>query len=139
MGTLQRVVCIGLAFATTAGAVVRHVKVAVVGGSRIGSSWENACPDLQSVLQASRKGDEVWGAAGVCYPDIGPWRVVDSPSSRFEIPPGVGVFGGFSGVETSLAERDPLARRTVLRGDRSNQPFGSLPQEFLRVRVSPAP
>jgi hypothetical protein len=117
MQMVKRLLMVLFVSSVTAGAVVRHVDVAVAGGSGNGSSWENAYSNLQSALQAARSGDEVWIAAGVYFPDVGPGRVPDSASSRFEIPAGVAVFGGFSGNETSLTQRDPLVYRTVLSGD----------------------
>lgn len=117
MEILKRLPVVLFLLSGIAGAEVRYVDVAVTGGSGDGRSWANAFANLQSALSSARNGDEVWIAEGRYFPDIGPGRIADSPSSRFEIPAGVGVFGGFSGNETSLGERDPLAHRTILSGD----------------------
>lgn len=78
-----------------------------------GSSWERASPDLAAVLEEARAGDEVWVSWGVHRPAPrgGP------RAASFALTPGVRVYGGFAGNETSLAERDPAVHVSILDGD----------------------
>jgi hypothetical protein len=85
------------------------------GGSGDGSSWSNAAA-LQSAL-ANAACTQIWVKYGVYKP--GP-----SASDAFTIPPGVAVYGGFGGSETTLAERTlaAMAARppSILSGDIDN-------------------
>ncbi len=75
-------------------------------------SWVNACA-LQAALGAAMSGDEVWVKKGDYKPGT-------QAGDTFIIPPGVAVYGGFAGTETSRAQRDPVANVTVLSGDIDN-------------------
>ena len=88
-----------------------YVKKSAVG-SNSGTSWEDAYTDLQMALQQAEAGDEIWVAAGTYYPTEDADR-----SQRFELPNGVKLYGGFTGVETSLDERDWEQNPTILSGD----------------------
>ncbi len=81
-------------------------------GANDGSSWANAFTDLHSALQKSEYGDQIWVASGTWYPTDDTDR-----SKRFELKNGVKLYGGFSGWETSLAERDWETNKTILSGD----------------------
>ncbi|TVR84370.1 MAG: hypothetical protein EA409_01145 [Saprospirales bacterium] len=92
-------------------------------GINDGTSWENAFVDLQSALGIAVEGDEIWVARGTYYP-------VSSGSdrnSRFIIPDGVSIFGGFSGFENERSERDWRLFITELSGDinQSGSLFGN--------------
>ncbi|MEL7021787.1 MAG: hypothetical protein AAGK47_09270 [Bacteroidota bacterium] len=76
-----------------------------------GTSWADAT-DLQSALQMSERGDEIWVAGGTYFPTTGTDR-----NASFEIKDGIKVYGGFSGRETSEAQRNVLANLTVLSGE----------------------
>ncbi len=90
---------------------LRFVKP-VSQGTGDGSSWTNASSDLAAMLSASHSGDAVWVAAGTYKPGNGSDRY-----SKFNVPAGVSVFGGFAGTEISIDERTPGANETVLSGD----------------------
>ncbi len=79
-------------------------------GTGDGTSWNNATSDLHSLLEMTSPGDEIWVVAGVYFPDP-----IDREAS-FVIPSGVAVYGGFTGMETSRTERDPLINFTILSG-----------------------
>ena len=82
-------------------------------GANDGTCWTDAFIDLQDGVAAAQPGDEIWVAAGVYKPDRGTGNRLMS----FELVSGVGVYGGFSGDETCLDERDPQANPTILSGD----------------------
>jgi hypothetical protein len=86
-------------------------------GANDGSSWEDAYNDLQDAIthaQASRGlVTEIWVATGTYKPDRG----TGNPVGSFRLVSGVGIYGGFSGVETVRKQRDPTGNPTVLSGD----------------------
>ncbi|MFT3790919.1 MAG: choice-of-anchor Q domain-containing protein [Rudaea sp.] len=80
-------------------------------GARDGSSWANAYTDLQWALQDSGCA-EIWVAKGVYKPTS-----TSDPTIYFDIHPGVAVYGGFAGNETTRDARDAKQNPTVLSGD----------------------
>ncbi|NJK87424.1 MAG: hypothetical protein HC906_17020, partial [Bacteroidales bacterium] len=80
-------------------------------GDNDGSSWANAFTDLNSALYSSVEGNEIWVADGIYYPSF------DDPSVSFEIPSGVAVYGGFTGIESSFSQRDIKNHKAILSGD----------------------
>ncbi len=90
----------------TAGTAIYYVKP---GTSGYCTRWESAC-DLQAALGKAISGDQVWVAQGVYKPGA-------ARTTAFSLTNGVAVYGGFTGVETSLEQRDWLAHVTVLSGD----------------------
>ena len=84
----------------------------VSNGTGDGSSWDNASNQLGVMLEASngKVGDQVWVAAGTYTPSAS-----DSTIS-FQIPTGVKVYGGFSGVETSISMRRLTRDTSILSG-----------------------
>jgi len=81
------------------------------GASGSGESWTDAT-DLQTALDMALFGDELWLAEGTYIPtDDGDREVA------FEVKDGVRIYGGFSGSETSLIQRDPDKYATVLSGE----------------------
>ena len=89
-------------------------------GTKDGSSWANASDDLAKVLAVqAASGDEVWVAQGTYIPkyDVD-YNLVNSPYATFRIKPGLKVYGGFVGNETSLTQRGNTdAHATILSGD----------------------
>ena len=77
-----------------------------------GSSWASATRDLGMAIEMADRGDEVWVAQGVYVPPG------DGPDATFQLRSGVGVYGGFVGLETRRRDRDPSTYRTTLTGDR---------------------
>lgn len=67
--------------------------VSVAGnGTMTGDSWQNASPDLQSVVDNAQMNDTIWVASGTYV-------------GGFLMKEGVQVFGGFAGHEIALHER----------------------------------
>lgn len=100
---------------------VRYVKS---GASGDGSSWSNASGDLQTMIDQSTSGDEVWIASGTYKPT----RLIKSTkknSRAFHLKDGVSLIGGFEGTETSKTDRKlkangrpyEFAHETILSGD----------------------
>ena len=105
-----------LAISEDAEAARIYVNHAVSGGNGDGTAWEHAYDTLQHALTASRANsevDEIWVARGTYRPDSGADR-----SASFALDgAGVQLYGGFSGDETSLDQRDYAAHLTILSGD----------------------
>lgn len=86
-------------------------------GDNTGDSWENAYQSLRLALNVAQPGQMVWVAEGTYRPDVGPGAPSNNPELSFEIPSGVYVFGGFSGTETCLQDREVVdPADTVLTG-----------------------
>jgi parallel beta-helix repeat protein len=81
-------------------------------GNNNGSSWEHAYTDLQlAISQADGITiNQIWVASGVYVPGT-------SAEDSFELKSGVAIYGGFSGLETDLNQRDWEKHITVLSGD----------------------
>jgi len=71
-----------------------------------GTSWSDP-GDLQAMIVKAVAGDQIWVAAGT-YQPISPLY--------FELKEGVKIYGGFSGVETQLSERDWIENESILKG-----------------------
>jgi hypothetical protein len=105
-----------LVASVAASATVRYAKPAVVGLGN-GSSWSNASDNIDSLINISSPGDEIWVAQGVYYPtlDLGG---ENSFNNHFVLRDGVKLYGGFSGngTETMVSQRDFLQHETILGG-----------------------
>ena len=82
-------------------------------GANSGLSWKNAYTDLQTALQESTEGTQIWVSKGVYYPD----NQSGSREMSFNLKNKVAIYGGFSGTESNLAERNIQRNTTVLSGD----------------------
>ncbi|MEM6261471.1 MAG: choice-of-anchor Q domain-containing protein [Bacteroidota bacterium] len=92
-----------------------------------GTSWSLAYPNLQEGIDAALSGDSIWVAAATYFPtvefDADMSGGTDARERTFYLNTnGVKIFGGFSGVEVSFAQRDIAANPTVLSGDLGIQP-----------------
>lgn len=113
--------CLSAAVPCTHAQTVVYVDADAVGAND-GSSWANARIDLQIALGSAVPGDEFWVANGTYKPTA----VLDRGVS-FSLASGVGILGGFEGVdsinfpggETQREQRntDPATNGTVLSGD----------------------
>lgn len=102
---------------TAGGGTVSRVYVNASGSSQSpdGTTWETAYQNLQDGIDlASLYGADVWVAQGTYTPTSGSDRTLS-----IELKSGVSVYGGFSGTETMLSQRnpDPQTNNTVLSGD----------------------
>ncbi|MHC4496198.1 MAG: WD40 domain-containing protein, partial [Planctomycetota bacterium] len=78
-----------------------------------GNSWDTAFNDLQDALSIAQPNTDIWVAAGIYRPDRG----TGAREASFHLKNGVRLFGGFSGTETSINQRDPNQNQTILSGD----------------------
>jgi predicted outer membrane repeat protein len=78
---------------------------------RDGSSWTQAFTGLQPALAAASGGThQIWVAAGTYYPGL-------IREATFQLKSGVAIYGGFSGTETALTQRNWTLNPTILSGD----------------------
>jgi len=83
-------------------------------GDNTGSTWVDGITDLQHALDLSARCagiDEIWVSEGIYLPAI------EEQNRTFRIQNGVALYGGFTGVEISIAQRNPEANLTILSGD----------------------
>ncbi|MCJ7500937.1 Ig-like domain-containing protein, partial [bacterium] len=80
-------------------------------GTADGQSWTDAFKHPQDALDIAQTGNEVWVAEGVYVQRAAPDSYV------IAMVDGVDLYGGFSGVEATLSEREINAHLTVLDGE----------------------
>lgn len=110
MGAYEHQGTIGLG-CPPAGDSILYVDSAVAGGGN-GFRWATAFHKMQHALDvaaACGQVREIWVAKGTYMPDM---------DSAFFMLPGVKIYGGFAGTETSLGQRDLAAdHRSILKGN----------------------
>ena len=94
-------------------------RYAAPGGTGDCSDWDHAC-DLQTALTGAASGDEIWVKAGTYKPTTNP----ADRNATFQLKSGVGLYGGFDGLETTRDERDPAVNVTILSGDLTGDDVG---------------
>lgn len=82
---------------------------ATVAGGGNGLSWGSPFT-LKQAMDYSTSGEDIWVAAGTHTPG-------SSRSDAFQLKAGVTVYGGFTGSETLLSQRDIRANITIMSGD----------------------
>jgi hypothetical protein len=85
-------------------------------GLNDGTSWTDAFTDLQSALENTFSGDQIWVATGI-YTPTHQTLITDTRSATFEPVDGVQIFGGFIGNETDINQRNWRAHPSILSGD----------------------
>lgn len=86
------------------------------GTDHDGLSWADAFSSLPRALANAQAGDEIWVAQGVYKPSLA--SGVPLPRREtFLLPAGVAIYGGFSGSESELSQRNWFVNRSVLTGD----------------------
>ncbi|MEE1176512.1 MAG: right-handed parallel beta-helix repeat-containing protein, partial [Paludibacteraceae bacterium] len=82
------------------------------GSKGDGTSWTSAFGDIQQAIfaaSADGKKHQIWVAAGTYYGDT-------TLSTVVNLAPGISLYGGFAGTETSLAARDTAKNPTIIDG-----------------------
>lgn len=99
-------------------ATIRRVSPGGNGATGPGTAtnWSDAYSDLQAAINASSSGDEIWVAAGSYQPPI---------STSFTMKEGVAIYGGFTGTELQLTDRDWLTNTTTLQGNGNSVIYNS--------------
>jgi Right handed beta helix region len=96
-----------------------YVKHDASGGND-GSSWTDAYTLLQSALDASSSGDEIWVARGTYLPTTKVAGTSDR-TKAFQMVEGVSIYGGFAGTESAVSARTDFgfgeSNETTLSGD----------------------
>ncbi|HLP94587.1 MAG TPA: hypothetical protein VK168_11155, partial [Saprospiraceae bacterium] len=93
-------------------AQTRYYVNAAAGGQNTGISWPDAFNTLHAALNIAQAGDEIWVAEGIYLPT----NVADRTAS-FVVPNGIQLYGGFSGQESSLSERQWQQHPVLLSGN----------------------
>jgi predicted outer membrane repeat protein len=97
-----------------------YVKVGGAG-TQDGTSWANASPSIQAMLDVVSGGDSIWVAAGTYYPETENGNTGDRYKSFLFSQDSVGLIGGFAGFENpetfDLSQRDFVTHETILSGD----------------------
>ncbi|MEI6410416.1 MAG: T9SS type A sorting domain-containing protein [Bacteroidota bacterium] len=81
-------------------------------GQNTGHSWADAFNNLHTALQTAQPGDVIWVSEGIYHTADNGDR-----SAFFDVKSGLALYGGFSGVEANLAQRDWEAHPVILDGD----------------------
>jgi hypothetical protein len=86
-----------------------------------GTSWATPFPNLQQALDAATTANtEIWVKKGTYYPSVSPNGCINCSNNRdraFLLKNGVAIYGGFSGIETAVSQRNIAANPTILSGD----------------------
>lgn len=115
------VACAALALASLgsaaepASAATVYVNASLATGADNGTSWADAYRTVDGVaraLNAAAAGDSIWVAAGTYKPTTTATRTI-----YHNLRSGIAVYGGFTGTESSLAQRNPATNTTTLSGD----------------------
>jgi hypothetical protein len=95
---------------------VVHVNQATGSDANLGLTWVDAKATVQAGLDEvfMRADCQVWVAEGIYHPTDG--AVLEDRSASFTLD-GQHVYGGFSGIELALDQRDWVAHPTILSGD----------------------
>ena len=93
-------------------------------GSNNGTSWTNAYKSLQSALDATSAGTQIWVAKGTYYPskdNTGSATPTNARLKTFYINKKVFIYGGFAGTESNITQRTNFGHyqtnETILSGN----------------------
>jgi hypothetical protein len=90
-----------------------------------GFSWNSALKTVQTALSLTVAGDAIWVTKGTYYPDDGAGQTDNDRASTFSLKEDVKLYGGFSGSETALSERNIAINETILSGDLDQNDSGT--------------
>ncbi len=119
------IILLGFSCTVAAGKVIYVDADAAPSGG--GQSWNTAYMYLQDALyEPPASGDQIWVAKGMYKPDEdeGGNVTADDRTATFQLINGVALYGGFTGDETSVDERDWETNETILSGDLDGNDVG---------------
>ncbi len=100
--------------------IIRYVKIGGAGTAPY-TSWATASNDLQAVINACIAGDEIWVATGTYRPNRRADALLvitaNNRNNAFVLKNAVKIYGGFTGVENFLSQRNWVTNITILSGD----------------------
>jgi hypothetical protein len=120
--------CLNTCVGNSCGDLV-YVDVDATAGLNDGTSWASAFLSLQDALMSVTDDStttpgsplEIWVAEGTYYPTTscpgGTCSTGTTDTTSFVLVSNVGIYGGFSGVESALDDRNVSANLTILSGD----------------------
>lgn len=87
-------------------------------GLNNGTSWQNAYINLSTAINSTDSG-EIWVAQGTYFPttDLNGQIPTDAKLNTFKLKLNIAIYGGFSGVETNLNQRNWTNYPTILSGN----------------------
>ena|GEM_PF-346456 len=89
-----------------------YVKASATGLNS-GTTWDDACTNLQTALASWTNSQQLWVAEGVYYPGT-------NSTNQFSLRANMALYGGFAGNETTLAQRKWQEHPTSLNGNIGN-------------------
>ncbi len=90
-------------------------------GLNNGSNWQNAYTDLSTAINSTSSG-EIWVSGGTYFPltDLNEQIPTNPRLKTFKLKPNIAIYGGFSGFETNLNQRNWVDNQTILSGEIGN-------------------
>ncbi|PVX44641.1 putative secreted protein (Por secretion system target) [Flavobacterium sp. 103] len=87
-------------------------------GLNNGTSWQNAYTDLSTAINSTNSG-QIWVAQGTYFPttDLNGQIPIDAKLNTFKLKLNIAIYGGFSGIETNLNQRNWTNYPTILSGN----------------------
>lgn len=118
--------------ATGFGKTIYVKQTATSGGN--GNSWASAYSNLQTAIDNANSGDQIWVCTGTYKPTkfIDEYAVTDLRSRAFMLKGGVAIYGGFSGNENLLNQRNSALNPVILSGDFNSNDSTSWPPDSSR-------
>ncbi len=96
--------CLSFSLAAIAQNII-YVNINVSGGANNGTSWANAYNNLATAIDNASEGKQIWVAKGAYRP---------ANYASFSMKHDVAIYGGFTGGETSLSQRNYVDNPTML-------------------------
>lgn len=110
-----------LSLTKVSNATIIYVDASKTSGLNNGTAWNNAYISFQSALDSALSGDEIWVAKGTYKPSSAYDLTNTSRYYHFRMKNNVAIYGGFSGIETTVSQRTNFGlgqiNETILSGD----------------------
>jgi len=87
-------------------------------GLNDGTSWQNAYTNLSTAINSTSDG-QIWVTAGTYFPttDLNGKIPINPRLNTFKLKANIAIYGGFSGVETNINQRNWINHPTILSGN----------------------